>query len=217
MSLAFFFLCKFKGLDKTCKIFNFHGMWFITKFLPNMRKQNIKTMPSEVFCLWLLTWKQQLVHPFFISVIVIFSQVFGSIDWGDNSGHVAHLIFLSVIFRDDMSLYDISCFLTLTWSVGGRRPIIGAFEIKRRHRVGPASMCFVPNYLSSVSKTLQSWCRALKVFHQTSLLPLCNVFYHVYERSLKLLEIDNISSVSKHELKISDKFFHFHLQMDVYW
>ena len=82
--------------------------------------------------------------------------------------------------------------------------------------IGPASLHFVQNYPSSVSKTLQSWCRALKVFYQTSLLPLCNVFCHVYERSLKLLETRNISSVSRHKLKSSDKFFHFHLQMDGY-
>ena len=48
-----------------------------------------------------------------------------------------------------------------------------------------ASLHFAQNYPSSVSKTLQSWCRALKVFYQTSLLPLCNVFCHVYEKSLK--------------------------------
>ena len=80
---------------------------------------------------------------------------------------------------------------------------------------------FVQNYPSSVSKTWcrdqKSWCRALKVFYQTSLLPLCNFFCHIYERSLKWLEIDNISSVSRHEPKSSDKVFHFHPQMDGYW
>ena len=40
---------------------------------------------------------------------------------------------------------------------------------------------FAQNYPNNVSKTLQSWCRALRAFYQTSLLPLCNVFYHVYE------------------------------------
>ena len=51
----------------------------------------------------------------------------------------------------------------------------------------PARSClhFAQNYPSSVSKTLQSWCRALRAFYQTSLLPLCNVFCHVYEKSLK--------------------------------
>ena len=61
---------------------------------------------------------------------------------------------------------------------------------------------------------IKSWCRALRAFYQTFLLPLCNVFCHVYENTLKSLEIDNISSVSKHESKSSNKFFHFHLQMD---
>ena len=88
-------------------------------------------------------------------------------------------------------------------------------RLKLSINIGLVSLCFVQIYPSSVSKTLQSWSRALKVCHQTSLLPLCNVFYHDYERSLKLLEIDNISSVSKHEPKSSNKFFHFHLQMDV--
>ena len=73
---------------------------------------------------------------------------------------------------------------------------------------------FAPNYPSTVSKTFRSWCKALMAFYQTSLLPLCNVFWHVYEKSLKWLEIDNISFVSKHEPKSSDKFFRFHLQMD---
>ena len=52
---------------------------------------------------------------------------------------------------------------------------------------GPAWLFlhFVQNYASSVSKNLQSWCRALITFYQTSLLPLCNIFYHVYEKSLK--------------------------------
>ena len=73
-----------------------------------------------------------------------------------------------------------------------------------------ASLHLAQNYPSSASKTLQSWCRVLKVFYQTSLLPLCNVFCHIYERNLKLLEIDNISSAWKHEQKSSNKLFHFH-------
>ena len=97
------------------------------------------------------------------------------------------------------------------WCASGRRRIMDM-----RVSIGPASWRFVQKYSSSVLRTLQSLCRALKVFYQTSLLLLCNVFCHVYERSLKLLEIDNISSVSKHEPKSSDKFFRFHLQMDVY-
>ena len=90
-------------------------------------------------------------------------------------------------------------------------------NIKLSVNIGPASLHFVQNYPSSVSKTLQSWCRALKDFRCTPWLLLCNVFYHAYKRSLKLLEIDKISSVSKHEPKSSEKFFHFHLEMDKYW
>ena len=55
MGPAFFFICKLKGLHTTCKIFNFYCMQLITNLLPNMRKQHIKTVASEVFCLWLLT------------------------------------------------------------------------------------------------------------------------------------------------------------------
>ena len=55
---------------------------------------------------------------------------------------------------------------------------------------------FAQNHPTSVLKTLQSWSRALKVFHQTSLPPLCSVFCHAYEKSLKRLEIGNILSVS---------------------
>ena len=46
---------------------------------------------------------------------------------------------------------------------------------------------FLQSYPSSVPKTLQSWCWALMAFYHTSLLPLCNVFCHVYEKNLKWL------------------------------
>ena len=96
--------------------------------------------------------------------------------------------------------------------------MVGVFEkffvsdIKLSINIELASLNFAQNFSSSVSKTLQSWYRALKAFCQTSLLPLCNVFCHVHEKSLKLLGIDKISSVSKHE----PEFFRFHLQMDVH-
>ena len=72
-----------------------------------------------------------------------------------------------------------------------------------QHRTSLVSLHFAQNYPSNVSKTLQSWCRALKVFYQTSLPPSCNVFCNVYERSLNLLETDNISSASKHAINSS--------------
>ena len=55
MGLAFFFIYKLKGWNTICKILSFHSMQLITKLLPNMRKQHIKTMPSEVLFFWLLT------------------------------------------------------------------------------------------------------------------------------------------------------------------
>ena len=97
------------------------------------------------------------------------------------------------------------------WCQSGRRRIMDM-----RVSIGPASWRFVQKYPSSVLRTSQSFCRALKVFYQTSLLLLCNALCHAYERSLKLLEINNILSISKHGLKVSDKFFHFDLQMDGY-
>ena len=98
------------------------------------------------------------------------------------------------------------------WTLSWKAHLYYNFKHWRGH-----SLHFAQNYPSSVSKTLQSWCRALKAFYQTFLLLLCNVFCHVYERSLKLLETNNISFVSKHELNLSKKFFHSHLQMDRYW
>ena len=118
-----------------------------------------------------------------------------------------HLSFLSFLFLSDHQTRN---FVTRkTHKI--KHPLT---QEAHQHRTSLACLHFAQ--IDTLSKTLQSWCRALKVFYQTSLLPLCNVFCHVYERSLKLLEINNISSVSKHELKSSDKFFHFHLQMGVY-
>ena len=56
--LLMFFICKFKGLYLI--IFFFDGLlmfflYFVSKPLPNMRKQHITAVSSEVFCLWLLT------------------------------------------------------------------------------------------------------------------------------------------------------------------
>ena len=51
-------ICKFRGLHLI--IFFFDGLLmfflcFVSKPLPNMRKQHITAVSSEVFCLWLLT------------------------------------------------------------------------------------------------------------------------------------------------------------------
>ena len=110
MDLAFFFICKLKGLDTTCKIFNFHRMRLITKLLLNMRKQYIKTVPSEIFCLWLLAWKQQLLHPFLISVNIVFLQILWPINWCTCSMYTTHLILLSNISWVAVGFYDVCSF-----------------------------------------------------------------------------------------------------------
>ena len=68
-------------------------------------------MLSEVFCYRLLTSKNQFVHTFLIDVNIIFLWILWPIDWCNRSGHIAHLILLGIIFRPDMSFYDMSCFL----------------------------------------------------------------------------------------------------------
>ena len=72
-------------------------------------------------------------------------------------------------------------------------------SVRRYINIELTSLHFAQSYSGAVSKTLQSWYRALKTFYQTSLLPLCNVFCHVHEKSLKLLRIGNILFVSKHQ------------------
>ena len=95
-----------QGLDTTCNIFNFHRMWLITKLLLNMRKQHIAAVSSEVLCLWLLTWKYYLMHPFLTDVNIVFLQILWPIDWCACSRYTAHLMLLGIIFRADMSFYD---------------------------------------------------------------------------------------------------------------
>ena len=102
------FIRKLKGLDTTCKIFNFQGMWLIDKLLLNMRKQCIKTVPSEVFYLWLLAWRQQLIHSFLISVNTIFSWVFWSIHGFPCCSETAHFILPGVIFSATKAFYNIN-------------------------------------------------------------------------------------------------------------
>ena len=92
---------------------------------------------------------------------------------------------------------------------------MGAFEIRRQHRASLASLHFAQNYLSSVSKILQSCYRALKVFYQTSLLSLCNLFCQVYERSLKRLKIDNISRHDMSQNQVTNSFIFIFKWIDI--
>ena len=65
--------------------------------LSNTRQQHIAAVHPEVFCFWLLAWKQQFIHPFFNDVNVALLQVFLAIHRCDCRGHTAHLILLSNI------------------------------------------------------------------------------------------------------------------------
>ena len=72
------FTCKLKGfylIVTACDGLLMFFLYFVCKLLSNMRKQHITAVSSEVFCLWLLTWKYYLKHPLSIDVIVIFSRV----------------------------------------------------------------------------------------------------------------------------------------------
>ena len=51
---------------------------FVCDLLLNMRKQHIKTMLSKVFCLWLLSSKNQFVHTLLIDIVIVGLTVFRS-------------------------------------------------------------------------------------------------------------------------------------------
>ena len=88
-------------------------------------------------------------------------------------------------------------FFSFCWSK--KKNCFWTTDITLSVNIGLASLHYAQNYPSTVSKTLQLWCWAFKAFYHTSLLPLCNVFCHAYEKSLKWLEIGYISSLSKHK------------------
>ena len=80
---------------------------FLCKLLPKMGKQQIATVPSEIFNLWLLTWKQQLVHLFLIIVNIVFLPVLWPIHRFPRFSETTHLMFLDVIFSATKGLYNI--------------------------------------------------------------------------------------------------------------
>ena len=64
-------------------IFFFDGLLmlllhFVCDLLPKTRKQHIKTMLSKVFCLWLLSSKNQFVHTLLIDIVIVGLTVFRS-------------------------------------------------------------------------------------------------------------------------------------------
>ena len=81
---------------------------FICKLLSNMRKQSIAAVSPEVFCLWLLTWKYYLIHPFLIDVIVIFSRVLRPIHKVRFRKELVQLILMGIIFSTTKVLSNIS-------------------------------------------------------------------------------------------------------------
>ena len=83
-------------------------LYFVSKPLPNMRKQHIAAILSNCFCFWLSTSKIQFVHTLLIDVNIVFLRILWPIDWCVCSWHTTHLILLGIIFRADMSFYDIS-------------------------------------------------------------------------------------------------------------
>ena len=81
---------------------------FVCKLLSNMRKQHIAVVSPEVLCLWLLTWKYYLIHPFLTDVIVIFSWVFKPIHEVRFRNELVQLILMRVIFSTTKVFYNIS-------------------------------------------------------------------------------------------------------------
>ena len=84
---------------------------FVCKLLSSIRKQHIAAVFSEVFCLWLLTSKYCLIHPFLIDIIVIFSGVLRPIYEVPHGGELAQLILVSKVFLAAKGFYDIGGFL----------------------------------------------------------------------------------------------------------
>ena len=115
--LLMFFICKLKGLYLI--IFFFYGLlmfflYFVCKPLPNMGKQHITAVSSEIFCLWLLTLKYYLIHPLLIDLNMVFLRIFWSIYGCNRSGYTAHLIPLGVYFLTAM-IFDNVCIFFVTF------------------------------------------------------------------------------------------------------
>ena len=81
---------------------------FVCKLLSNLWEHHITTMLSEVFCLRMLTSKNQFAHTFLIDVIVIFSRVFGPSHEVLCRRKLVQLLLLDVVFSATKGLYNIS-------------------------------------------------------------------------------------------------------------
>ena len=109
--LAFFFIRKFKGLYlivTVCDGLKMIFLHFVCKLLLSLWEHHIATMPSEVFCLRLLTSKNQFVHPFLVDVMVIFCRVTGLTDEVRFWNELCQLALMGVIFSATKVLYNIN-------------------------------------------------------------------------------------------------------------
>ena len=109
--LLMFFICKLKGfylIVTTCDGLLMVFLHFDCKLLLNMRKQHIAAVSSEVFCLWLLTWKYYLIHPFLISESIVFLPILWPIHGLSFRSKPCQLPLMSVICITTKASYNIS-------------------------------------------------------------------------------------------------------------
>ena len=96
-----------------CHILFFDGLsmaflHFVCKLLSNLWEHHITTMLSDVFCIRLLTSKNQFVHGLLIDVIVICSRVLRSIHEVRFRNELCRLPLMDIIFSTAKVLYNIS-------------------------------------------------------------------------------------------------------------
>ena len=80
---------------------------FVCKLLSNLWEHHITTMLSDVFCIRLLTSKNQFVHGLLIDVIVICSRVLGRIHEVRFINELCQLPLMDIIFSTAKVLYNI--------------------------------------------------------------------------------------------------------------
>ena len=100
-------------------------MYHLDHQLPsNMRKQRITAVVPKVFCFWLLTRKQKLIHPLFIDVNVELFQVFWLIHRCNRSGYTTRLILLGVVFftKIILTMFAVFCCTVVPAHIPGTSP-----------------------------------------------------------------------------------------------
>ena len=99
--LLMFFICKLKDfylIVMTCDGLLMFFLYFVCKLLLKMRKQHITAVSSEIFCLWLLTWKYCLINPLFIDVNIVFLRINRPVQGFRFRNEPCQLSLMSVIF-----------------------------------------------------------------------------------------------------------------------